>query len=156
MDVPKKYWWIVSIVVPIIVAILAIVPQMMRSKTEGKAINGTKLTDSYDSEIIIKQINSHRPDYVVLKNNASVTIDIGGYELWENDNHYKLPIDSNITKLDPNETLRIFFLKENDTENKSNYINTGNLVSTDFRIKEGELIELKDGSGVLKDKKTAP
>ncbi len=32
MDVPKKYWWIVGIVVPIIVALITIIPNLLREK----------------------------------------------------------------------------------------------------------------------------
>ena len=46
MDIPKKYWWLVGIVVPIIVAIIAIAPPLLREdagETISYEVNGTQI-----------------------------------------------------------------------------------------------------------------
>ena len=46
MDIPKKYWWLVGIVVPIIVAIIAVVPPLLKEdagETINNEVNGTQI-----------------------------------------------------------------------------------------------------------------
>ena len=96
-----------------------------------------------DPKIIIKDISSNPPDFVVLKNTSTETINIKGYKVKEGDKVYILPENDLRTTLDPEENLTIYFVKNNS----SILDDSSKLASTAFRIKPGETIELIDSLG---------
>jgi len=61
MDIPKKYWWLVGIVVPIIVAIIAVVPPLLKEdagETINYEVNGTQIIGDVafnNMDIIVEQ-----------------------------------------------------------------------------------------------------
>ena len=64
MEIPKKYWWSVAIVVPVVIAVIGIVPQFL-----PKGGSGSK-TDSFHINVVGTQFNGE-----VAFNNVTVVAD---------------------------------------------------------------------------------
>ena len=144
----KKNKWIPFVIVLLIVIAAGIFNKdVIFNLKEGK-ISVTSGDKAEVKTVVIKEINSRKPDFVVLKNTAQESIDIKGYELLEGTNVYKIP---NSKVIVPNGNIKIYFVKSNDPL----VGDTTKLVSTSFRIKSGESIELKDALGNTIDQSKA-
>jgi len=142
----NKKWISLAIVLLIVVAAGVFNKDVIFNLQKGE-VSITSSTKPEDKTIIIKQINSQKPDFVILKNTTQKPIDIKGYELSEGTKTYKIPASKVNTNLAPNENIKIYFVPDDHPL----LSDTTKLVSTSFKIKSGESIELKDSLGNIVD-----
>ena len=114
--------------------------------------DGVEVThQSKKTDISIEGVSANTPDHVILKNNTNDKISLTGYVLKEGTKSYTFSNNPPLTELESQENLTVYFVKKDNLLLRDNQ----KLVSTAFRIKAGETIELIDSKGNLIQSKTA-
>lgn len=139
--------WVPLFIVFLIVVAAGVFKMDVSFKSEIVDLNIKHNNAEQEKTIIIKNVNSKKPDFVTLKNTTASPINIKGYKLIEGGSIYKINSSYIDTNISPNANITIYFVKKGDP-----LLNDRTkLVSTSFRIKSGESIELEDALGNVID-----
>ncbi len=124
----------------------------------GCAPAAAKRAGSHKGPLQIVHIDSSSPDYVLVRNAGSLTLDLRGYKFVEDKNVYAPDAKSGQRVLiEPGMTRRIYFLsRKNSVALRTEWINwisenfPNALVCVEFGLSSGERLEVWD---VIKDER---